>query len=56
VRGDIDSALAVVAEAVRRDSSVRMAFETQPRFAPLRREPGFEAALRGVTPVEGSSR
>jgi hypothetical protein len=52
VRGDADSALALAARAVRAEPMMARTLTELPRFAPLRREPGFDGAIRGIPPAE----
>ena len=52
VRGDADSALALMARAIRDEPSIAPYVMRAARFAPLRRESGFEAALQGIPPTE----
>ena len=52
VRGDMDSALALTARAVRAQPAAATSFLQRPRYAPLRREPGFGAATQGIPPAE----
>jgi serine/threonine-protein kinase len=52
VRGDVDSALALSARAVRVEPMMARPLTELPRFAPLRREPGFDDAIRGIPPAE----
>ena len=54
VRGDIDSALALSARAVREDPMLARALVEQPQYAPLRRDPGFGAATQGIPPARRS--
>ncbi len=50
-RGDLDSALVLVARAVRQDSSVARTLEYVPWYHQLRQHPGFAAAMQGVPPA-----
>jgi serine/threonine-protein kinase len=52
VRGDADSALALSARAVREDPMLARALIELPQYAPLRRDPGFGAAMQGIPPAE----
>jgi tetratricopeptide (TPR) repeat protein len=52
VRGDIDSALALSARAVRADPMIARSLVELPQFAPLRRDAGFGAATQGIPPAE----
>jgi hypothetical protein len=52
VRGDVDSALALSARAVREDPMLARALIELPQYAPLRRDPGFGAATQGIPPAE----
>jgi serine/threonine protein kinase/tetratricopeptide (TPR) repeat protein len=52
VRGDTDSALALLARAMREQPSMIPYFMRAPRFAPLRREPEFAEATQGIPPAE----
>jgi len=56
IRGDADSALALAARAVRGRQTTATSFMTQPRYAPLRREPGFADAMQGIPPGEARHR
>ncbi|HEX5819910.1 MAG TPA: protein kinase [Gemmatimonadales bacterium] len=56
VRGDADSALALSARAVRANPMMARTLMELPRFAPLRREPGFGNATQGIPPAERVSR
>jgi len=56
VRGEADSALALVARAIRNEPAIAPYVMRATRFAPLRREPGFEAALQGIPPNEARGR
>lgn len=50
--GDLDSALALSARAVRRDPMLVTLVERAPQFQPLRRHPAFPAAMQGISPPE----
>jgi hypothetical protein len=52
VRGDIDSALALSARAVRENPMLARGLVERPQYAPLRRDPGFGAATQGIPPAE----
>jgi tetratricopeptide (TPR) repeat protein len=52
VMGDVDSALALAARAVREDPTAALGMERLPWFQRLRGYPGFAAALRGMSPAE----
>lgn len=56
VRGQDDSALALIAAAVRSNPGEVPYLENAPWFTPLRQDPRFGAALSGVTPDEVRTR
>ena len=56
VRGDADSALALLARAVRVAPAMAPHLMRMPRFAPLRRERNFGNALQGIPPSEAVAR
>ena len=55
-QGDLDSALALTARAVRLDSSVAPAVERNPGFEEMRRHPGYPSAIKGIAPSEATRR
>ena len=52
VQGDVDSALALTARAIRLDSTLGPAIERDPWYEAMRRHAGFTAAIRGISPSE----
>jgi hypothetical protein len=52
VQGDVDSALALTARAIRLDSTLGPAVERDPWYEAMRRHAGFTAAIRGISPSE----
>jgi tetratricopeptide (TPR) repeat protein len=52
LRRDPDSALALIAVAVRREPQARPYLASAPWFRPLRPDPRFPAALQGISPRE----
>jgi tetratricopeptide (TPR) repeat protein len=52
VQGDLDSALALSARAVRLDSSLAGEVERDPGFEEMRRQPGYPDAIKGIPPSE----
>ena len=53
---DADSALALLARAVQRDSALGPVVERQPWYQALRRQRGFAAAMSGIPPSESRRR
>ncbi len=53
--GDLDSALTIVARVVREDPGSGSGVERDPWYEPLRRQPGFPAAMKGIPPSEAGS-
>ena len=51
-RGDADSALALLARAVRTSPQMVPTFMRSPRYASLRRDPAFGLAMQGIPPSE----
>jgi serine/threonine-protein kinase len=51
-RGDLDSALALAARAVREEPATARQLQVHPRFRALRGHPAFEGAVGGVSPRE----
>jgi tetratricopeptide (TPR) repeat protein len=54
--GDLDSALAIAARAVQLDPALGPSMERLPWYQPLRRHPGFPAAMSGISPTEAGRR
>ena len=54
--GDLDSALAITARAVQLDPRLGPGIERLPWYQPLRRHPGFPAAISGISPTEAGHR
>jgi serine/threonine-protein kinase len=56
VRGDADSALTLLARAVRAAPTFAPGTMRDARFAPLRRDPAFGGAMQGIPPSESGPR
>jgi tetratricopeptide (TPR) repeat protein len=54
--GDPDSALVMAARVVRQDSATAANIEREPWYQELRRDPGFPAAMKGISPGETQRR
>jgi hypothetical protein len=55
LRGDPDSALALIAAAVRLDANLRRVLRSAPWFGPLQADPRFAAALAGTLAAPASA-
>jgi hypothetical protein len=54
--GDLDSALAITARVVQQDPGQVPGLEREPWYEPLRQQPGFPAAIKGISPREARGR